>query len=103
MRHNRAPEVCVALFIAAALAPFFRIIPIGLGWRHLFDSLFVSLSFTVTRVTNECTDFVDVDPLLTGLLTLGHFKIHDHPDVLRLVAAWMKTRAASSTLDCAPE
>ncbi len=95
--------VCVVLAVAAALVPFFRMLPIGLGWRHLFDSLFVSLSFTVTPVTSERTEFVDVDPLSTGLLTLGHFKIHDHPDVLRVIAAWMKIRAVNSTLDCTPE
>jgi hypothetical protein len=85
--------VCVVLTLTAVLVPFLRMAPIGLGWRHLFDSLFVNLSFTFAPVTSERTEFVDIDPLGTGLLTLGHFKIHDHPDAFRIIAEWMKDKA----------
>ena len=81
----------VGLFSAAVLVNLmFRVLPMGIGFDKLVDSLFVRLSVTVTPVTSNHVEFLDIE---SEHGFLGHSKAYSDAAVLTELARWISARS----------
>ena len=81
----------VGLFSAAVLVSLmFRVLPMGIGFDKLVDSLFVRLSVTVTPVTSNHVEFLDIE---SEHGFLGHSKAYSDAAVLAELARWISARS----------
>jgi hypothetical protein len=82
----------VGLFSAAVFVNLlFRVLPMGIGFDKLVDSLFVRLAFTVTPVTSNHIEFLDIE---SEHGFLGHSKAYSDADLLAELAGWISARLA---------
>jgi pimeloyl-ACP methyl ester carboxylesterase len=66
--------ILAALVVALVAQTLLRLLPMGLVWYRLFDSLFVHLSFTLTPVSAERVEFRDIG---TSVSVLMHSAIYN--------------------------
>lgn len=86
--------ITIILVAALSLAPLFRLAPLGLGWKHLVNSLFVKLSFTLVPVTNARIEYLELDPRIGEFFKLSHSRIYDQPNAIKAITDWISVRSA---------